>query len=105
MIEEQQILDMSNLFKVLGEPTRLKILFALVEKELSVQEIADELGMSQPTISHQLRTLRQERFVINRRKGQRIFYSIYDTHVHLILEQGINHVLHDGEEDAASLHT
>ncbi len=94
MIEEQKIFNMSNLFKVLGEPTRLKILFVLADGEKSVQEIADALDMSQPTISHQLRTLRQERFVINKRKGRKIFYSIYDTHINLILEQGVDHVSH-----------
>lgn len=99
VMDEYKILRMASFFKTIGEPTRLRILFALGKGDKSVQEIADELSLPQPTISHQLRILRQENLVINRRSGRQIFYSIFDAHVHLILEQGIDHVSHTNREE------
>lgn len=98
-VDNYKIRRMSSFFKTIGDPTRLKILFALGKDEMSVQDISDALGMPQPTISHQLRVLRQEQLVINRRDGRHVFYSIYDDHVHLILAQGIDHVSHTVVEE------
>lgn len=97
-MNEYKILRMASFFKTIGEPTRLRLLFSLGKEEKSVQNLADELELPQPTVSHQLRILRQERLVIGRRSGKQVFYSIYDSHVHQILEQGIDHVSHTDVE-------
>ena len=86
----------AELFKVLGDPTRMQILTALfAEEELCVCDISDLLGMSQSAISHQLRLLRTTHLVKNRREGKSIFYSLDDTHVATIIAQGLEHIRHN----------
>jgi DNA-binding transcriptional ArsR family regulator len=84
----------SELFKVLGDPTRLRILDALSGGEMRVQDIADRLGMTQSAISHQLHTLKDHRVVKSRREGKWVYYSIDDAHVRQLFEQGMEHVGH-----------
>lgn len=84
----------AELFKVLGDVTRLRILDALSGGEMRVQDIADRLGMTQSAISHQLHTLRDHRVVKSRREGRWIFYSIDDAHVRELFEQGMEHAGH-----------
>ncbi len=85
----------AELFKVLGDPTRMQILTALfAEQELCVCDISDLLGMSQSAISHQLRLLRTTHLVKNRREGKSIYYSLDDTHVATIIAQGLEHIRH-----------
>jgi len=84
----------SELFRALGDVTRLRILDALGGGELRVQEIAAALGMTQSAISHQLATLRALRIVRARRQGKSIYYSIDDAHVKRLFEQGMQHVGH-----------
>lgn len=79
-------------FKNFSDSTRVKILFALVIKELCVQDIADLFSMSQSAISHQLRVLRASRLVKARREGKNIFYSLDDDHIRDILSIGLEHV-------------
>ena len=86
----------AELFKVLGDPTRMQILTALfAEQELCVCDISDLLGMSQSAISHQLRLLRATHLVKNRREGKSIYYSLDDTHVATIIAQGLEHIRHN----------
>lgn len=89
---EEDILELSNLFKVFGDPTRIRILYALSAKELCVCDIADILGMTQSAISHQLRVLKQASLVKFRRDGKTVYYSLADSHVETILSQGLDHV-------------
>jgi DNA-binding transcriptional ArsR family regulator len=85
----------SELFKVLGDVTRLRILDALSGGELRVQEIASRLDMTQSAISHQLHTLKAHRVVKSRREGKWIYYSIDDAHVKELFEQGMEHIGHE----------
>lgn len=86
----------AELFKVLGDPTRMQILTALfLQDELCVCDISDLLGMSQSAISHQLRLLRTTHLVKNRREGKSIYYSLDDTHVATIIAQGLEHIRHN----------
>ena len=85
---------LADLFKVFGDPTRIKILYLLLEGELCVNDIAASLGMSQSSISHQLKTLKQHRLVKFRRNGKTIFYALDDEHVVNILNQGLEHIEH-----------
>ncbi len=83
---------LAELFKVFGDPTRIRILYALSSEELCVQDIADKLDMSQSAISHQLRILKQMSLVKFRREGKTIYYSLADDHVATIRAQGLEHV-------------
>lgn len=89
---EEAMLALADLYKVFGDSTRLRILYALDENELCVCDIADLLGMTASAISHQLRVLKQARLVKFRRDGKTVFYALADSHVHSILEQGIEHI-------------
>ena len=92
MVSEDELYDLAELFKVFGDSTRIKILFALFGKEMSVNEIADNLNMTQSAISHQLRILKQSKLVGNRREGKQIIYFLEDDHVRTIIDQGLNHI-------------
>lgn len=83
---------LADLFKVFGDPTRIRILNALSQTELCVQDIADRLSMTQSAISHQLRILKQSELVKFRRDGKTIYYSLADDHVATIMAQGMEHV-------------
>ena len=84
--------SLAQLFKIFGTPTRLQILFCLMGGEKCVYDIADELGMSQSAISHQLSILKENRLIKNRREGKTIYYSLLDSHVMKIIEQGLDNV-------------
>lgn len=86
--------ELADLFKVLGDPTRIRIVQQLLNKEMCVTDIAESMGMGQSAISHQLRVLRQARLVIFRKEGKTVMYSLNDEHVVMLLSQGIEHVSH-----------
>lgn len=83
---------LSDVFKIFGDSTRIRILWALFDKELCVFDISEALDMSQSAISHQLRTLKQARLVKSRRNGKNTFYSLDDEHVKRIIEQVLIHI-------------
>ena len=83
---------LSDFFKVLGDTTRIRILFSLDRGEMCVCDIAQLLGMTQSAISHQLRALKNARLVKSRREGKTVFYALADDHVKTIIDQGIEHV-------------
>lgn len=93
-LDEETLFIVSQTFKALGDPTRIRILHLLYQKECSVNEIADLLDLGQSTVSHQLRFLKNLRLVKNRRAGTTMFYSHDDKHVIQILEQMIAHARH-----------
>ena len=87
------LIDVAELFKVLGDSTRIRILYLLLkEKEKNVTEIADALNMNHSAISHQLRFLKNAKLIKNRREGKQLYYSLSDDHVSCILDMGIEHV-------------
>lgn len=92
---DELICDLADLFKVFGDTTRARILFALFESELCVCAIAELLSMTQSSISHQLKTLKDANLVGNRREGKTIFYFLSDGHVRTIIEQGFNHLIEE----------
>ncbi len=89
---EQQLLDLSEFFKVFGDSTRIKILYVLSQSEMCVCDIATLLQMGQSAISHQLRVLKQMRLVSFRREGKTVFYKLADSHIQTILNQGMEHI-------------
>ena len=92
MPDEDQLYDLAEVLKVFGDSTRIKILYVLFEAELCVCDIAQLLNMTQSAISHQLRILKQNRLVKNRRDGKSVFYSLADGHVKTIISQGMEHI-------------
>ncbi|MCI8633956.1 MAG: winged helix-turn-helix transcriptional regulator [Lachnospiraceae bacterium] len=92
MQQEELLYDLADLFKVLGDSTRIRILCVLYNGEMCVNDIAEVLGMTTSAISHQLRTLKQSRLVKFRREGKTIFYDLDDDHVFSILRQGMEHI-------------
>ena len=87
------LFELADLFKVFGDSTRLRIMYAISDEELSVLSIAETLGMEQSTISHQLRVLRNNKLVRARREGEQIYYTLDDDHVKKIIEMGIDHLM------------
>lgn len=92
MPEEEILYDLADLFKVFSDTTRIKILYALMDEELSVTGISEATGTSQSAVSHQLRILKQAHLVKFRRDGRNIHYSLADDHVLTILDQGLTHI-------------
>lgn len=92
MEDEEELYDLADLFKVFGDSTRIKILLVLYEGEMCVYDIAQTLSMTQSSISHQLRVLKQNRLVKFRKEGKIVFYSLADEHVFSIIQQGLEHV-------------
>ena len=90
--DEQELCDVAELYRVFGDSTRIRILYALFESEMCVCDIAQVLGMSISAISHQLRVLKQARLVKYRREGKTVFYALSDDHVRSIINQGLEHV-------------
>jgi len=89
---EEELFDLSELFKIFGDSTRIRILYVLFESEMCVCGIAELLGMTQSAISHQLQVLKKAKLVRYRREGKTIFYSLADDHVRTILDQGMEHI-------------
>ncbi|PSM51483.1 transcriptional regulator, ArsR family [Campylobacter blaseri] len=92
MIDEDSLSALSDFFKTLGDPTRMRILWALSEAEMCVCDIAYLLNMSQSAISHQLRVLKQNRFVKNKKVGKVVYYSLLDRHIKDISKQAFAHI-------------
>ncbi|MBQ2738925.1 MAG: helix-turn-helix transcriptional regulator [Oscillibacter sp.] len=90
---EDTLYDLAELFRIFGDSTRIRILYALFEAEMCVCDIAQLLGMTQSAISHQLRSLKNARLVKARREGKTVFYSLADEHVKTIIAQGMDHIL------------
>lgn len=91
-IDEEILYDLADLFKVFSDTTRIKILFALMDKDLCVVDIAETIGASQSAVSHQLRILKQARLVKFQREGKNVIYALSDDHVHTMLDQGMTHI-------------
>lgn len=91
-IPESHLLRLASIFKVLGDPTRLRIVTALEGEEMCVCDIAAYLKLTESAVSHQLRRLRELNLIKNRREGQILFYSLDDSHVKDLLKTGLDHV-------------
>jgi DNA-binding transcriptional ArsR family regulator len=87
---------LANTFKVLGDPTRVRILDALSRAEVPVCDLAESLGLTQSAVSHQLRLLRSMRLVRSRRDGRHIYYALDDDHILKLFKQGLEHVQERG---------
>lgn len=92
MLENKTVLKIAQIFKILGDSTRAKILYALSQKELCVCDISTLLNMTHSAVSHQLRVLRSSNLVKFRKEGKIVYYSLADKHVVKLIDMGIKHV-------------
>jgi ArsR family transcriptional regulator len=92
MPDEDEMYDLAELFKVFGDSSRIKILFALFSNEICVCDLAESLGMTQSAVSHQLKILKTAGLVKARRDGKQMIYSLADDHVRTIMGQGKEHI-------------
>jgi ArsR family transcriptional regulator len=90
--DDEILYDLAELFRVFGDSTRIKILYVLFESELCVGDIAQLLSLSQSSVSHQLRLLKNAKLVKFRRDGKAVFYSLDDDHVRTMIALGMEHV-------------
>jgi len=86
--------DLANLFEALSDPTRVRIIAALVEREMGVGELVERIGVTKSAVSHQLRGLRDKRLIRTRKQGRNVFVCIDDDHVIELFQRGLDHVLH-----------
>lgn len=96
-LREDKTYELADMFKMLGDPSRLRIVIATLEGPVSVGDIAERLGLSLSLVSHHLRLLRAARLVIADRRGKQIFYMIHDQHVAHVISDMIAHVNEDAE--------
>ncbi len=89
---DEYLYDLADLFKVFGDTTRIRILYALFDNELCVNDIAEILNLNQSAVSHQLRILKDAKLVRYRRDGKNVFYALDDDHVRTVLSMGMDHV-------------
>lgn len=93
-IDEQTAADVAELFRALGDTSRVLILAALMNGEANVSSLARNVGISESAVSHQLRTLRLMRLVETSKRGREVFYRLNDNHVTTLFRHGLDHVLH-----------
>ena len=94
LIQTETANRLAEIFKALGDPTRLRIISLLLENEVCVHDLEAIVGISQSAVSHQLRVLRQLNLVRFRKQGRHVFYALDDEHVHELVKQGLEHVTH-----------
>ena len=95
LTDQKVVQALADMFRVLGDPTRVRILDALADGELCVHEIADRVEISESAVSHQLRLMRTMRIVRGRREGRCVYYTLDDQHVLSLFQQGLRHVTED----------
>lgn len=94
LLREQTSTRLADLFSALSDPTRLRIISALLEGEVNVGDIAARLSMTESAVSHQLRGLRQMRLIRSRKDGRQVYYALDDDHVAKLYNMGLDHVMH-----------
>lgn len=94
-LTDDEVTQLAETFRALGDPTRIRIIQALRQEELCVCDLCQVLEMSQSAISHQLRVLRNLRLVKFRKSGKNVYYSLDDDHIVLLFDQGLDHIRHD----------
>lgn len=98
MPSDKLLSDLAKLYKLIGDITRIKILFALDNSEMCVCDIANVLSMTKSAVSHQLAVLKDEEIVKCRKVGKEVYYTLDDEHVNKLFEVGLEHIKHKGEE-------
>lgn len=92
MLNDDVIMEMADFFKLFGDSTRVRILWALNESEMCVQGLSKAVGMSESAVSHQLKSLKNADLVNSRRDGKNIYYSLCDGHIQSLLDIALEHI-------------
>lgn len=92
LLDDDKIIDISELFKIFGDSTRVKIINILIDQEMCVGDIANAINVSQSAVSHQLRILKSSKLVKYRKEGKEMYYSLSDDHVEKIFRMGCEHI-------------
>lgn len=92
-VDEETLARLAEIFKAISDPGRIKIIYALLAREVCVCDLSATVGMTPSAVSHQLRGLRNLKLVKNRRAGQMIYYSLDDKHIETLLAQGLEHIM------------
>jgi DNA-binding transcriptional ArsR family regulator len=95
LTDQKVVQALADTFRILGDPTRVRIVDALADGELCVHEIADRVDISESAVSHQLRLMRSMRIVRGRREGRCVYYTLDDQHILSLFQQGLRHVIED----------
>jgi DNA-binding transcriptional ArsR family regulator len=94
-LNENQAVELAELFRSLGDPSRVRIIATLLNGEINVSSLADIVGISESAVSHQMRTLRQLRIVRARKQGREVYYCLDDEHVADLFQRGLEHIKHE----------
>lgn len=100
VLDEDQSVELADMFRLLGEASRLRIVLACLRRPTSVGAIATEVGLTMSLVSHHLRLLRAARLLRAQRQGKHVFYSVADEHVRCVIEDMVEHVVESSEPDA-----
>ena len=92
LLDDDKVIDLSELFKMFGDSTRVKIMNVLINGEMCVSDISEKIKVSQSAVSHQLRILKDSKLVKYRKEGNMIYYSIDDDHIEKIFKMGCEHI-------------
>jgi DNA-binding transcriptional ArsR family regulator len=95
ILDETMAIRIAELFQTLSDPSRVRIISALLEGEMNIGPLSQTVGLSQSAVSHQMRGLRQTKMVRSRKAGRQVFYSLDDQHVAELFKRGVEHVSHD----------
>jgi DNA-binding transcriptional ArsR family regulator len=93
ILDEHKAAHVAELFRAFSDTSRVRILSVIVEREMNISQLAELVGVTESAVSHQMRGLRQMRIVQARRDGKEVFYSVEDTHIIALFQQGVRHVL------------
>ncbi len=94
ILDDQTAARLADLFSALSDPTRVRILAALMDGEMNVGDLVEQIGLTKSAISHQLRGLKDKRLVRSRKQGRQVFVAIADEHVTELFQRGLDHALH-----------
>lgn len=95
--KKNELLKVSELFKILGDQTRIKIIWSLDKQEMCVCDIANVLNMTKSSISHQLAILRKAKIVKDRKSGKEVYYKLDDEHINKLYEIAMEHIIHQNK--------
>ena len=96
-MQEKEIEDLSNMFKLFSDNTRLRIICEILNNEVCVQDLCEKLNLTQSNVSHQLQLLRAYKLVKYRKEGKQVFYSLQDEHIEKIIQMALEHIREEGE--------
>ena len=98
LLSEEQGIELAEIFRLMGDPTRLRIILLCVDGPICVSDIAQRLGVEQSLVSHHLRLLRASRVLRSRRQGKQMFYSVSDEHISCVVADMVEHVVEPADE-------